>query len=107
MSFRFSSMMPRGLREGVEGASGPGLVHVAERNDVLALEIVEHPAALAAHAEAGDVQFLAGGCLALAEDVAGDKLKPHYRSGSGLKEASCLMLTGSVDIMVVDLRGID
>ena len=50
-----------GLRVGLESVGGISRVHIAQGHDVLGGTVLEVLAAHAAHADAGDVEFVAGG----------------------------------------------
>ena len=79
---------PLGIRERPGRVRRLAPVHVAECDDILALEVVEHAAALPTHADPGDVELLARWRQALAKDVARDDLKTRGCRGCHFEEPS-------------------
>ena len=64
-------------------------MNVAEGNDVLILQLLEIGSALAANADAGDVQLLAGWNLARsAQDMAGNDGDAGSRHGRSAEEVT-------------------
>ena len=81
------------LRLGIllEDAGGVALIHIAQRHDVLALHLAEVVGALAADADAGEVELLVGGGRpAQAQHAAG-----HHHEGSGGKRGAAQELAAS------------
>ena len=79
-----------GLGERLEGAGGLDRIHVAKRNDILARHVAEHAAALAADADARDVELLAGRGHAASQNMAGDDVEGERGSANSLQEATTL-----------------
>ena len=76
-----------GLGIAAENAGGVVPVHVAEGDDVLRLHLAEVGEALAADADAGDVELLAGGRgAAEAEDVGLDREEGGRCAGAASEE---------------------
>lgn len=72
-----------------EDASGVVGVDVADGNDVFAAELFEIDSALAANADAGNVEFFAGRSFSVeAEDVAGNDHEGGGGDGCGAEEGS-------------------
>ena len=83
-------LKPLGSRKRLGRVRGLAPIHVAERDEVLALEVVEHAADLAGHTDATDVKLLARRRPALAQNMARKDFETDGRCGGPFEELAAL-----------------